>query len=74
MPMRRFGACGAVRDDTQGFIVFKSGRRGLGRWQEGLRRRLLLLLLLLTILAEIVSEGNEVVPEGVRVFSAEKRC
>ena len=78
MPMRRIRACGAVGDDTQGFIVFKSGGGGVGRWQQGLGRRLLLLLLLLlllvTILAEFVRESNEVVPEGVRVFSAEERC
>ena len=75
MPMRRIGACGAVGDDTQGFIVFKSGGGGVGRWQQGLGRRLLLLLLLLlTILAEFVRESDEVVPEEVRVFSAEKRC
>ena len=75
MPMRRIGACGAVGDDTQGFIVFKSGGGGVGRWQQGLGRRLLLLLLLLvTILAEFVRESNEIVPEEVRVFSAEKWC
>ena len=72
--MRRIRARRAVGDDTQGFIVFKCGGGGVGRWQQGLGRRLLLLLLLLTILAEFVRESNEVVPEGVRVFSAEKRC
>jgi hypothetical protein len=74
--MRRIRARRAVGDDTQGFIVFKSGGGGVGRWQQGLGGRLLLLLLLLvvTILAEFVRESNEVVPEGVRVFSAEKRC
>ena len=77
MPMRRIRARGAVGDDTQGFIVFKSGGGGVGRWQQGLGRRLLLLLLLLlllTILAEFVRESNEIVPEEVRVFSAEKWC